>query len=74
MLSVAETAVKRHCCDALGFLATSVSLLPRIADVSKRSIPGALAKCAREVPAVRSASPNASTSVTVSERFEQVPF
>jgi hypothetical protein len=74
MLSVAETAVKRHWRDALGFLAQAslCFLNPKIAEVPKRSIPGALAKCPREVPAVRPASLYDSTSVIVSEKFERV--
>jgi hypothetical protein len=47
-------------------------LNPQSADVAKRRIPGALAKCPQEVPAVRPASLDDSTSVIVSERFERV--
>jgi hypothetical protein len=47
-------------------------LNPQIADAPTRSIPGALAKCPREVPAVRPANLDDSTSVIASESFERV--
>jgi hypothetical protein len=59
MLSVAETAVKRHFSDALVSLRqASLRLLnPQSADVSKWSIPDALAKCPQEVPAAQASDP-----------------
>src|SRR5580704_19451914 len=59
MLSVAKTAVERHFSDALASLrqASLCLLNPQSADVAKRRIPGALAKCPQEVPAAQTSDP-----------------
>ena len=59
MLSVAKTAVERDFSDALVSLRqASLGLLnPQSADVAKRRIPGALAKCPQEVPAAQTSDP-----------------
>src|SRR6202041_2434724 len=59
MLSVAKTAVERDFGDALVSLrqASLCLLNPQSADVAKRRIPGALAKCPQEVPAAQTSDP-----------------
>jgi hypothetical protein len=58
MLGVAETAVERHSSDALASLrqASLCLLNSQSADVSKRCIPDALAKCPQEVPAAQASN------------------
>jgi hypothetical protein len=59
MLSVAETAVECHFSDALASLRQASLCLfnPQSADVFKRCIPDALAKCPQEVPAAQASDP-----------------
>jgi hypothetical protein len=59
MLSVAETAVERHFGVTLASLRQASLCLfnPQSADVSKRCIPDALAKCPQEVPAAQASDP-----------------